>query len=153
MDEPAFLQTVTVRELSRSPGRVLARVKRGERLLVCSNGRPIATLQPLNGVVVQPFEPAEYDTIGSPLSDAADEVGKLNHLQRELLHSCVLIDRLVPGRVTDKHGLSQVHRAVDGLIHRGLATRSHRGTLVTGRGLILHEHLAANLGGTREVKR
>ena len=148
----ALLDTVTVRELSRRPGRVLARVVRGERLLVCSRGRPIATLQPLDGVVVQPLVPAEYDPKGSPLSDAAAEVQKLSEVQCELLRSCIVIDRFVPTRLGVGYKGEEVARAMDDLIQRGLARHSGRGRLVTGRGLVLHEHLVAKRGGTREVK-
>jgi len=40
------LPWVTIRDLSRTPGGVIQRVLRGERLIVCRHGHPIATLQP-----------------------------------------------------------------------------------------------------------
>ena len=52
---------IGIRELSRGPGDVLDRVGRGERFVVCRRGRPVATLQPLDGVVVQ-LSPARSST-------------------------------------------------------------------------------------------
>ena len=53
--EPPAFPEVTTSDLSRSPRRVLDRIAGGERLLVTCHGRPLATLQPLDGVVWQPF--------------------------------------------------------------------------------------------------
>ncbi|HZK51905.1 MAG TPA: hypothetical protein VFD47_10120 [Actinomycetota bacterium] len=45
-----LLPIVTTSDLSRTPRRVLNRIARGERFIVCCHGRPLATLQPLDGI-------------------------------------------------------------------------------------------------------
>ena len=41
------MESVTVRDLRNSRGRVLDRVERGERVIVTRDGRPVAELRPL----------------------------------------------------------------------------------------------------------
>lgn len=75
---------VTTSDLSRSPGEVLDRVARGERLIICRHKRPIATLQPLDGLVLQPFTGNAHDIFGWQVAGAARELAKLTHVQRLL---------------------------------------------------------------------
>lgn len=76
------LAFVTTSDLSRTPRAVLERVQRGERLIVSCHGHPLATLQPLDGVVVQPFTDRGHDIFGWPVGDEAKECAKLSELQR-----------------------------------------------------------------------
>ena len=138
-----ILPTVSVRELSRSPRALLDRVARGERLIVCRHGRPVATLQPLDGVVVQPFDGHEYDVMGAPIGDAHQEVRKLPNLARALLRDGVNRNgRIIPGRISGGFGLEAERSAIQELTQRGLIQRSRRGGLEpTGRGWMLRDAL------------
>ena len=51
------LEAIAVRDLNRNPGEILARVRHGERFIVCWHRQPVATLQPLDGFAVDPFAP------------------------------------------------------------------------------------------------
>lgn len=85
------LPTVSVRELVRNPGAVIDRVRSGERFIVARHGRPVATLQPIDGWI-----------------------------------------QCGDGLPTDIYDL----------VLRGLARKSsHRGMVVTGRGMVLKEWL------------
>lgn len=139
------LEVVSVRDLSRNPGDVLERVTRGERFLVCRHGKPIATLQPLDGLVVQPLTGQELDSTGSPLGDASTEAAKLTELQRELLATCVRFDRLMVARLRSQPFTREATLALEDLRNRGLVRKTERGLVLTGRGMILHEYLASRL--------
>jgi antitoxin (DNA-binding transcriptional repressor) of toxin-antitoxin stability system len=135
---------VSIRELSRDPAGVLARIAGGERLLVCRHGYPVATLQPLDGAVVQPFVGAEFDVEGSLLGDAQGEIGKLTEIQKVLLRDCVnMVGRITTGNVPRELS-AQAWDGFRSLGERGLARRvPGAGWKVTGRGLILSETLRA----------
>ena len=142
----ARLGSITVRELSRSPGKVLARVRAGERLIVCSHGRPVATLQPLDGIVAQPFADRADDTYGEELLDPDGELDKLSDAQRHLLHMGLRGDQLGPARVGFITDWGELKAGIEDLKVRGFARWSERGLVITGRGMILHERLAARFG-------
>jgi antitoxin (DNA-binding transcriptional repressor) of toxin-antitoxin stability system len=136
------LFTITVRELTRNAAEILARTACGERFIVCRYGHPVATLQPLEGVVVQPLSGRELDLKGSPLGAAENEVGKLSEVQPELLRHAVRFDVLKPSRLKG-YGVSEVARATEDLQTRCLVKRCDRGLVLTGRGMILREWLLA----------
>ena len=98
---PGALSTVSIGELSREPRRVLERILRGERLIVCRYGHPIATLQPLDGCVTQPFEGRVGSLDGSPLGDLKAEIDGLQPIEKELLMDCVRMGRIVSGGIGD----------------------------------------------------
>jgi prevent-host-death family protein len=126
-------QVVTVRELTRRPAEILDAVARGERVIVARHGRPIATLQPLTGPF---FEPGAEEEILEQLTTA----------QRAILTDGVrLIDRLVASAGEARAGLD-LHQAIRELITLGLAKRSDRGTVLTGRGHLIRERLLARVG-------
>ncbi len=77
--EHSSLSVVTTSDLSRSPGKVLDRVARGERLIVCRHQRPVATLQPLDGVVVQ-LGARAHDIYGRPIGGPLEETEKLDEI-------------------------------------------------------------------------
>lgn len=99
MDRPDRLPTVSTSDLSRQPHVVLERVARGERLVVCRHKRPIATLQPLDGYVFQPFSGTAHDVFGWPIGGIDAEIAKLSEAQRVLLRDCYRRWRLWSGRV------------------------------------------------------
>jgi len=148
-----MLPVVTVRELSRSPATVFERVARGERLIVARHGRPIATLQPLDGVVVQPLTRAQSDVRGVVLGDAEAELEKLTEIERDLLRDGGRWDRLYPGHLSHVHALGDLHAQVRAFGVRGLARKAERGWVLTGRGMILRELLLAQAGRTDELLR
>ena len=121
----------------RNPAAVLGRVSRGERFLVCRHRRPVATLQPITGWVVDGSGEHDCDIYGSPLGDQRREVEKLSQLHRELLLSTDgRSQRFIYG------GQPGYREAIDDLTLRGLARRSqHRGMVLTGRGIVLKEWL------------
>ena len=135
------LHTVSVRELARQPAVVLRRVQDGERLIVCSHRRPVATLQPLDGCVVQPFEGAEYDIHGSPLGDAQQEATKLPQIEQEILVYGQKRDRFSPWLIAPQWDRDQLRDAIDDLALRGLIRKIDVGWRLTGRGWILREAL------------
>jgi hypothetical protein len=115
---------------------------RGERLIICRHRRPIATLQPLDGLVFQPLEGRDYDISGSPLGSPSVELEKLSETERALLLDAVSHGRLVPNRVERDHDTSTYRLALESLVIRGLIKRSSsRGHVLTGRGLVLREEL------------
>lgn len=139
--------TVSLRELSRGCGQIVDRVLRGERLIVCRHGRPVATLQPLTGSVVQPFEGREFDIHGASLGDVGAEVDKLSEVQRALLADAIRRGRFIPGCLSEQHTWAEGRDGLDDLVLRGYAKRGAYGGLVpTGRGIVLREHLRAGLG-------
>jgi hypothetical protein len=54
----------------------------------------VATLQPLHGSVVQPYEGGEFRIEGSPLGDCEFEASRLPELQKVLLTKCYRLGRL-----------------------------------------------------------
>lgn len=140
-DSDQVLPIVTTAELSRSPGRVLERIARGERLLVCRHKRPIATLQPLDGYVLQPLTGNSHDVFGWPVGGIDEVASRLSETQRLLLLDGYRMYRLktsVPDRTLDP---GEAHRAIDDLIVRGMAERTDRGVELTARGFAIREHL------------
>ena len=138
---------VTTSELSRSPGEVLDRVARGERVIIFRRNRPIATLQPLDGFVLQPFTTTAHDIFGWPMGGAAEELAKLTDAQHLLLVDGYRSGRLmssVPGHHFEGREVSE---AIEDLKLRGMARRvTNRGTELTARGLALRELLLKDLG-------
>ncbi|CAN5529987.1 hypothetical protein BH20ACT23_BH20ACT23_14320 [soil metagenome] len=135
---PSF---VTTSDLSRKPRAVLDRVARGERLIVCRHKQPIATLQPLDGTVWQPFTGGAQDIYGWPVGGAFQECEKLSEAQRELLSDGVSQGRLVPARLAERYGFVELIRSIENMALRGLVHRTNRGWELTGRGLALRETL------------
>lgn len=138
------LATVTTSDLSRTPGEVLRRVRRGERLIVVRHKDPIATLQPLDGYVSQPFGGAAHDVFGWLIGGLDEEIEKLTPAQRVLLRDCYKHWRVWPFRLpaeleTDIRGMLR------DLTVRGLIKRTDCGLELTGRGLAIHEALRARL--------
>ena len=135
------LPTVSTSDLSRRPNDVLGRVERGERLIVCRHKKPVATLQPLDGYVFQPFEGTAHDVFGWPIGGIDDELAKLTELQRALLRYGYRDWRLWWTRVPAEIEGSRMG-ALDDLIVRGVAKKTSRGYELTSRGLAMHEALA-----------
>lgn len=134
------LPTVSISELSRNPREVLRRVASGERLLVSRHGRPLATLQPLDGYVFQPFAGTGHDVFGWPIGGVDEELAKLTELQRALLKYGYRDWRLRWTRVPEDIEGSRVG-AIEDLIVRGLVRKTPRGCELTSRGLAMHEAL------------
>ena len=132
---------VTMRELNRNPSGVLERIKMGERLIVRSHRRPVATLQPLNGCVVQPFAEGEYDIEGSPLGDASEEARKLSGVEQDLLVRGQRGHRFFPSNISGAWQSSELREALDALGLRGLIHKGDLGWRLTGRGWLLREAL------------
>lgn len=130
-----------VSELNKKTGEVVHRVMRGERFIVCRHGRPVATLQPLNGRVVQPLDGTQCDVTGSPLGDASAEVDKLTCAQHALLLDGISLGRIVFSRLYHDHRSDELGAGLEDLVLRGLVRRSDRGTILTGRGMVLREEL------------
>ena len=145
------LSTVTVRELMRNAPSILARAVAGERFIVSRYGHPVATLQPLEGVVVQPFSGRELDVKGSPLGTVDSEVGKLSKVQRDLLRRAVRSGVLKSAGL-DGYEFSEIARATEDLEFRCLVKRCDRGLVLTGRGIILREWLLAHEGDHQSGK-
>jgi antitoxin (DNA-binding transcriptional repressor) of toxin-antitoxin stability system len=143
-EHPAFPE-VTTSDLSRSPRRVLDRIARGERLLVTCHGRPLATLQPLDGVVWQPFTGGVHDIYGWSVTGAIEECDKLSEAQRELLREGVRWGRLVPARLHEDYDFVELIRSIENMHIRGLVRRTTRGWELTGRGMALRETLIPEL--------
>ena len=139
-----------MRELSRRPGEVLLRVLKGERLIVSRHGHPVATLQPLDGCVTQPFAGREDDLLGSPLGDLDREIAKLRPIEKRMLMDGVRWDRVRPGspRGVD---FSEAMRTLRDWELRGLARKGRRGWAVTGRALMLREALLEKAGRRAEL--
>jgi antitoxin (DNA-binding transcriptional repressor) of toxin-antitoxin stability system len=139
------LAPVTTSDLSRSPRRILDRVARGERFIVYCHKQPVATLQPLDGVVAQPFAAGAHDIYGNAIGSLEEECDKLSETQRALLTTGVDRWKIVPGRVNPRvaqpidWGL--LIRSIEEMGLMGLAKRTHRGWELTGRGMMLRETL------------
>ncbi len=103
-------------------------------------GRPVATLQPLDGYVFQPFEGTAHDVFGWPIGGIDGEIAKLSEAQRILLRDGYRRWRLWPGRIpNDVEGDRTT--ILEDLHIRGLAKKTTCGWELTGRGLALHEAL------------
>lgn len=139
-------ETVSMRELSRNPARVIDRVAHGQRLLVSRYGQPIATLQPLDGAVVQPVAGAEFDIDGAPLGDVQDELRRLSDVERALLRDGLnALGRLIPTQVDPRVGPTTAD--IEALSVRGLTKRGPRGGwILTGKGSMLREALRQAAG-------
>lgn len=137
------LPVVTTSDLSRSPRKVLERVARGERLIVCWHKRPVATLQPLDGVVSQPLRGGGHDIYGWPIGETLEETRKLNEAQRALLTQGVVRGRFLPFRLERWFRISDLFDSLEEMQLKGLATRTHRGLVLTGRGMVMREALLA----------
>ena len=148
---PRWLPSVSVRELSRDTRRLLDRVARGERLIICRHDQPIATLQPLDGVVVQPFDGHEYDVFGAPLGDAFHEARKLPDLARALLRDGVTrLGKVSPLRIRGRYRQQTMGHVIEQLIQMGLLIRTDRGLEPTSRGWMLRDALVAQAGQSRD---
>lgn len=134
------LATVTTSDLSRRPGDVLRRVIGGERLLIARHKQPVATLQPLDGYVFQPFDGTVHDVFGWPIGGIDAEIAKLSLSQRLLLRDCYRHWRLWSGRLPEGMNTNGMEMLQD-LAMRGLARKTPRGWELTGRGLAMHEAL------------
>jgi prevent-host-death family protein len=140
MKEAHRLPTVSVRDLVRNPAQVLDRVAHGERFIVCRHRRPIATLQPIDGWVGDIDGRKPCDIYGFPLGDPEGEAGKLSEYQKELL---IGVNR---GRFISRG--EGFREAMQEFTLRGLARRSsHRGMVITGRGMVLREWLKLRAEG------
>ena len=138
-EAPGPLGVVTTTELSRSPHQVLARVAAGERLIVVRHKRPVATLQPLNGVVLQ-LEASVQDIYGWPVDAAFQEATKLSESQRELLIEA-RNGYLRPMALAQDFDFGGLIESIREMSLRGLTKRTHRGWELTGRGMVLREAL------------
>jgi antitoxin (DNA-binding transcriptional repressor) of toxin-antitoxin stability system len=148
---PDGLPTVSIGDLSREPRRVLERILRGERLIVCRHGHPVATLQPLDGCVAQPFEGRVGSLDGSPLGNLETQLDGLHPMEKELLMTCIRRGRIVTAGLGDRDGV----RPGDVLAEwelRGLARKiSGLGTFATARALVLREALLRRAGRPIDV--
>lgn len=143
MERGDGLPIVTTSELSRGPGRVLERIARGERLVVCRNNIPLATLQPLDGFVLQPMTGHAHDIYGWPVGGIAEEAAKLTPAQQALLTDGVRQARLkssIPSRAGEFDS-GELFTAIDELRVLGFAYKTHVGSELTGRGWAMREHL------------
>lgn len=135
---------VSVGELGRNPSRVLARVRRGERFIVCRHRVPIATIQPLNSAIRQPFDPVTYDIEGCPVPDLRSMAVALPAIVKDLLLSCNAeynVDKFRAGHLCEKWPLDSISDAFDQMRTRGLAKKTARGWVATGLGLALKDEL------------
>jgi antitoxin (DNA-binding transcriptional repressor) of toxin-antitoxin stability system len=139
------LPAITTSDLNKRPRDVLRRVAAGERLVVYWRHKPVATLQPLDGFVFQPFTGTAQDVFGWPFDDPSDQIAALTAEERALLLDGYSRWRVWPGRV---HGLdySAVCRALEDMKLRGLVTKTMCGNELTGRGLALREALLKEEG-------
>jgi antitoxin (DNA-binding transcriptional repressor) of toxin-antitoxin stability system len=148
---PDDFPRVSIGELSREPGRVLERIRRGERLIVCRHRHAIATLQPLDGYVTQPFEGKVANLDGSPVRDLQAELDALEPIEKELLMDCVRMGRIVTGGVGDREGVGPGD-VLEQWQLRGLARKvSGYGNFATARALILREALLKRAGRPIDV--
>jgi prevent-host-death family protein len=146
------LPVVSTSDLSRSPRSVLDRVARGERLLVNCHGRPIATLQPLDGVVMQPFTGGAHDIFGWPVGGALEEAGKLSDIHRAMLtYGVIRRLRLTTARPWDRFEGRNFSAALEELGVLGLAKKTERGWELTARGMALREALVQEGGDLSEL--
>jgi len=136
------LPHVTIRDLSRNWRGVMDRVLRGERLIVSRHGHPIATLQPLNGCVTQPFEGRQYDVKGSPLQTIDHEIAKLRPDEKKLLMDAVKGDRIWGA----SGAIPNLSKVMSDWEVRGLVRKTRRGRVLTGRAMVLREALLERAG-------
>jgi prevent-host-death family protein len=138
--DPFVLPTVTVRQLSREPRPVMEEVGRGKRFVVTKHGKPLATLQPIDGYVTHPVTAKESDIFGSPLGSQAHEAAKLSTVEKELLSRAhPLFNRITVG-CSDAPS-DQLWAGMRSLQLRGMARKQSRGLILTGRGLTMQEWL------------
>lgn len=142
------LGVVGIRQLSRDPGGVLARVARGERLLVRRHKKVVATIQPIAGSVVLPHVPRELSVDGSPLGDAQEEAAKLTRAEKLLLTDAVGVTRIIPVRVSRPSVRWQ--EVLELMEAKGLVRKSPIGWILRGRGMVLREVLLAEAGMLEE---
>lgn len=133
--------SVSIRELSRCPGDVLRHVAAGERLFVCRHGKPVATLQPLDGYVFQPFTGTAHDVFGWPIGNIDGEIAKLTEAQRVILVHCYSQWRLRMTRLRHYCPDASFSEEIRDMHLRGLVVRTEFGWELTGRGLALREEL------------
>ena len=146
------LPQVTTSDLSRQPGDVLDRVARGERLVVCRRKEPVATLQPLDGYVFQPFTGTAHDIFGWPFGAEADQLEGLSDVDRALLlDGCRGLRVRTTVHLDEEFGWSVLRRAIEAMRLRGLARKTPRGIELTGRGLFLREVLMKLEGREAEL--
>lgn len=116
-------------------------------MLVSCHGRPVATLQPLDGVVVQPFTGGAHDIFGWPAGGALAEADKLTEIQRALLtHGVVRRIRVAPTRLWGPFEEAEVADCVRQIQVEGIAKRTSRGLELTARGMALREALGRRDG-------
>jgi hypothetical protein len=143
--EPHPLASVTTSELSRSPKAVLDRVAQGERLIIRCHKRPLATLQPLDGVVLQPFTARVHDVYGRLIGSLEEECDKLTEVQKALLTAGIRDFKIYParvnGRVKQPFDWGLLIRSLEELRLMGLAKKTYPGWELTGRGMMLRETL------------
>ena len=113
-------------------------------MILCRHGRPIGTLQPLDGLVEQPLGNA-HDVTGSPLLYPHQEIEKLNPVMRELLRDCLVrFDAITISKLQgDAVGCMA---ALKELQLRGFIRRTSRGFVLTGRGFVIREALLERAG-------
>ena len=140
------LPSVTTSDLSRRPREVLDRVARGERLIVCHRKRPVATLQPLDGYVFQPFDGTVHDVFGWPIGGMDTEIDKLGEQERALLVDGYKDWRIRPARIWDLFPGEDMGPRLRQMAVRGLVFKGWRGWELTGRGLALREELLRREG-------
>jgi antitoxin (DNA-binding transcriptional repressor) of toxin-antitoxin stability system len=146
------MPAVTTSDLSKRPGETLDRVERGERLVVCRHRRPVATLQPLDGYVFQPFSGAVHDVFGWPFGDEAAQVEALTEAEQALLlNGCRMLRLSANVPLCEKFGSSLMHQTIEEMKSRGLARKTPRGVELTGRGLALRETLMKMEGREAEL--
>lgn len=117
-------------------------MRTGQRFVVSRYGKPIATLQPIDGFVLDPISGRETDICGSPLGDVGLEVGKLSDVERDLIDRSHHLMNRVTISCSDADA-TVTRKAMDSLVLRGLLERTSRGLIVTGRGLMIREWLHA----------
>ena len=135
------LPTITTSDLNLRSKEVMRRVTLGERLIVCRHRVPLATLQPLDGYVFQPFSGTVHDVFGWPFGAAPDHARRLPRPHCELLVDGYRQWRLWPGRVTHRADWGEGMRARGEMRGTGLVRKTERGNELTGRGLALREEL------------
>ena len=135
------MEHVSATDLNKSWGDLVNRVLRGERFIVCRHGRPVATMQPLDGAVLVPGA-APTDVMGDLLFDVPSELDKLSDLQQELLRDHIQLGRIVTSGLTGSPSATERAAALQDLELRGLARHPRGwGTHLTARGLMLREAL------------
>jgi antitoxin (DNA-binding transcriptional repressor) of toxin-antitoxin stability system len=137
--EVAGFPTVSIRELGKTPGMIVGRVERGERIIVCNRGFPVATIQPLTGFVTHP-DGSIRDVAGSPLTDVAAAVTALPPHVKDALLSCSR-DVIKLGPPISKWPVGTLAKAILELHARGLIRRQERGWVLTGLGHYFREEL------------